>query len=283
MRSAFSTIACPEWSLSKVAQVAGRARFHAVELRTFGFGPSQLVCEPAHTDPAKTAGLFHARGVAIHSLATSLTFDDPIRPPVLGRVLMDQERAVRQGRRMVDLASAMECECVRVFGFRRHGSESLKACARRIAERLTMVVDHCRHKGVRTLIENGGSFETAGALADLIERADRDNLLFAAYSPAVGASAGESLDTAMGVLGDKLATVKLRESHGGSPAPLGEGECGSLRTLEALRGAGFAGTVVFEYDRLWSAGLDDPTNALASAASRIAGAHPGATNQHAAV
>src|SRR5688572_18579331 len=94
-KTAFSTVACPEWTLARVASAAAEYGYSGVELRTFGSGSTQFACDPALTAPEKVRSLFGAAGTEIASLATSVAFDEPVRPPVLGRAIGDYERTVR--------------------------------------------------------------------------------------------------------------------------------------------------------------------------------------------
>jgi len=269
MKPAFSTVACPEWTLERIAHEARRMDYDAVELRTFGLGSTELAPDPALTDPAKTAHLLGSLGVRPCSLATSLRFDERVRPPIIGRVLRDEDRPVRQARRLVHLARDIGCPYLRVFGFELQPRERRRAGVRRIGAQLRRAVDTCRNTGVRMVVENGGSFETADQLAELIDHADTDNLLAAAYSPAVGRQAGCSIDRALDALGEKLVLVKLKEMRDGSPVPLGEGDLGVDRILATLAERGFAGWVVCEHNRVWNRALPDPAHALERASDRF--------------
>ena len=62
---AFSTVACHEWTLDRVALAAQRLGFASVELRTFGVDSRSFACDPALTDAAKVRRLFAEVGVSI--------------------------------------------------------------------------------------------------------------------------------------------------------------------------------------------------------------------------
>lgn len=264
MRSAFSTSACPTWTLDRVAIEARRMRYDAVELRTMGWGVSDLACEPTHTDPGKAARMFDDAGVAIASLATDVRFDDPIRPPILGRALGDHERAVRRGKAFVDLARDLGCPFVRVFAFQKAPRERVRPCIARIAERLFKVVDHSRNSGVRVLLENGGSFPTAESLRPIIDAADLQGLLGVCYCPQSGE--GEGVSRALDALGDRIRLVRLRL---GGPA----GEVSALRgQIDELRRRGYEGTCVIEHDQVWAQSQGDPIASLRDFPAMMLGA-----------
>lgn len=238
--------------------------YDAVELRTFGWGVSDLACEPTHTDPAKVSRLFDEAGIAIVSLATSLRFDDPIRPPILGRALGDHERAVRQGRAFVDLARQLGCPFVRVFALQKAPRERLRPCVRRIAERLFKVVDHSRNTGVRVLIENGGSFPTAEGLRPIIEGADLQGLLGVCYCPQSGE--GEGVSRALDTLGDRVRLVRLRLA-----GPMGD--AATVRAqIDELRRRGYEGACVIEHDQVWARSQGDPVASIRDFPAMMLGA-----------
>jgi sugar phosphate isomerase/epimerase len=257
MKPAFSTVACPEWTFPQLVQHAERWGFLGCELRTFGYGSTQFSCDPALTSPAKLRLLLERAGIEVVSLATSIRYDEPITPPILGNVLSDTEKSVRETKGAIDLAVRMECPYVRVFGFEIVGHEPRKSAIARIASRLGKAADHARNSGVKLLIENGGSFATSAQLAELMD-AVGNPLLEAAYSLPVAALAGEKPEDGINVLSDRLACVKVRDFKGHQPCALGEGEMDTRGGIAALARAGFKGWVVYEYDRAWI--KPDPEN-----------------------
>src|SRR5262249_4685820 len=161
---------------------AARFGYDALELRTFGSGSRQIACDPALSSPEKVRTMAREAGVEIACLGSGVAFDAMIRPPVLGRVLGDNELDVRRAKAIIDLATQVECPLVRVFGFDAPGGRS--STVRRIRERLGLVADAARNTGVRVVLENGGAFPRAADLIELIDGIG-GGLLGAAYSTAV--------------------------------------------------------------------------------------------------
>jgi sugar phosphate isomerase/epimerase len=242
-------------------------------LRTFGYGSTQFSCDPALSSASKVRLLLERAGLEIVSLATSIRYDEPITPPVLGLVFGDTERSVRESKGAIDLAVRMECPYVRVFGFEIVGNESRRSAIARIAGRLGKAADHARNSGVKLLIENGGSFSTSAQMAELMD-AVGSPLLEAAYSVPVALMAGEKPADGINVLSDRLAIVKVRDYKGGRPRTLGEGEIDNRSAIDALAAARFAGWVVFEHDRAWIGGdaahpLPDLDSVMKESAMRL--------------
>ena len=263
IRAAFSTLACPEWKLDRIASSAAALGFDGVELRTFGFGSTRSACDPAMTDPAKTRAIFAREGVRIACLATSVRLDQPIRPKIFGRTfLFDQERQVREARRLIDLAGAIGAPLMRIYGFEVGPGETRASATRLILARLAMVLDHARNRRVRVVLENGGSYARAAELKGLID-AGRHQLLGAAYALAPGVAAGDSPQEAVRTLGADLELARVKDlDDRGRPVPLGQGRTPVAEFAAALGKTGFGGWVVYEWDRAWDEALAVPDAVL---------------------
>jgi sugar phosphate isomerase/epimerase len=270
IKPAFSTVACPDWTLDRVAATARQFGFESVELRTFGPASAKLACDPALTSDAKVRSMFAAAGVEIACVGTSVSFDEPIMPPVIGLVFGDTERTVRAAKQGIDLAVGIESPYVRVFGFDVPQREKRASAITRIASRLTMALDHARNTGVKLLIENGGAFASAAQLAELLDRV-RHPLLGVCYSVAVGARAGDTPASALAALGgaERVLALRVKDYQDRTPCKLGEGDVACEKFVRTFASAGFDGPVIFEWDRLWMPRLDPAEQVLSHAAQRL--------------
>jgi len=251
MKPAFSTVACPTWTLDEVARRTAEWGYLGIELRTFGSGSSMLACDPALTSAARIRSDFGKAGAEPMCLATGIRYDDPISPPVIGRTfLFDQESSVRESKSAIDLAVALECPFVRIFGFEIIGQERRATAIARIAERLSKALDYARSSGVTLVIENGGSFSTAAELMEIIDELDHP-LLAASYSLPIAQSAGENVANGVNVLGDRLVIAKVKDLKSGVPCLLGKGDLGAQASVRALAASGFKGWMVYEHDAAW--------------------------------
>lgn len=268
IKPAFSTVACPAWPLDVIAPKCKQWGFPSIELRTFGDSSTQFACDPALTSPEKVRRLFAAAGTRIASLATSIGFDEPIFPPVIGNAISDNDGTVRAAKRAIDLAIALECPLVRVFGFEIQHAEPRKAAVARIVSRLKKVVDHAHRTGVRVTIENGGSFPTSAELIELID-AVQSPLLGACYNVAVAHNAGEIPAAGVGLLGDRLLNLRIKDLKGGQPVPLGEGEVPWGPAVRAVTQTSADETIVFEWDAAWFPNLPSADTIMPASARLI--------------
>jgi sugar phosphate isomerase/epimerase len=254
IKPAFSTVACPEWTLSRVASYASSLGYEGVELRTFGHGSTRSACDPALTAPEKVRRIFADAGVKIAGLATSIAFDEPIRPAVVARVFGDTERTVRAAKSAIDLAAQIECPLVRVFGFEAAEGEGVSSAMARIIERLAKAVDAARNTGVRVAIENGGSFGTASAISQLIARIG-DPLLGIGYNNGASVLAGEDPAAASAALAPRTFIARVMDFDADrKPCVIGDGTLGVKPAVQSLVQAGYSGSVVVEWDRSWLQG-----------------------------
>ncbi|MBX3322030.1 MAG: sugar phosphate isomerase/epimerase [Phycisphaeraceae bacterium] len=275
MKPAISTVACPEWTLERVFEFARKIDVTGVELRTFGDDSSQFAPDPCLTDFAKIRRLSAQSGVSIACLATSIRYDAPIFPPVVGRVVSQTQIEVRATKRMIDVAREVKAPFVRVFAFELGAKETRKAGLRRIIERMELAAACARNTGVRLLIENGGSFATAEDLNEIMDRLASTHVA-AAYCPAVAQSVGEDPVEGVRMLGERLESVKLKDFVGTTAVPIGHGEMHCREVVEELARRNYGGWAVIEWDRLWLSGLEAAERVLPQSVADLMGWYAGA-------
>ncbi len=275
LRTAFSTVACPDWTLDRVARAAAEYGFRGVELRSFGDGDTHaFASEPASTDPAKVRALFRDNGVDLCGLGTGVRLDAPVFPPMMGHVFAKRYAGVRAGKRMVDLAAATGARYIRVFALEVPGApvpgvpgDTKWSALRRITNRLRDICDHARNRDVRVLIENAADFAGARDLAKIIELVGSP-LLGASYDIGAGVAAGDKDQDAVKLLGPRLEAVRVRDTKAGRPCLPGQGDLPIRAVCEALNAAGSSAWVVFAWDKAWLPDLAAPETALPEA-SRV--------------
>ncbi len=250
MEIAFSTVACPEWTLERVAQAAATWGYDAVELRSFGHGSTRSACDPGLTSGAKVRRLFHGVGVGLAGVASGVRFDAAIFPPVLGHVLPQREASVREGQHFVEIGEDCGAPTVRCFAFDVPRGSGRRGTLRRISDRLARVCDHARHRGVRVLVENGGGFASAEDLAEILGRV-ASPVAGACYDVAAARAVGAAVAEGAALLGDRLVVARVRDARERRPVPLGTGDLDAEGFVRDLAAAGFAGWLVYEWERAW--------------------------------
>lgn len=266
-KPAFSTLACPDWTLDQIAPAAARLGYEGVELRTFGHAGGPLAGDPALTDAGKATRLFQEAGVDVAGLATGIRFDDPIWPPVVGRLLPSAEAGVPEGKRLVELAQDHAAGYIRVYPFELRPREPRRSTLVRIGDRLRKVCDHARHRDLRVAIENASTLALADDLLEIIDRVNAPEL-GAAYDLKAAAEAGDDPARGLERLGPHLIAARVRDADAhGRPVPLGAGAlpCADFCAAAAQTDA----WLVFTWDALWVEGLAPAEDVLGDAVERM--------------
>lgn len=259
IRIAFSTLACPRWSLAQVIDAARRYGYEGVELRLID---GDVIVPGMPRDARDRVGrLFADAGLPIVCVDSSIRVADPAEP---GAVEGDLRSFLR-------IAHEWQSPLVRVFGGPWPPGRSRDQVYDGVAEILARVAPEAERLGVAIVIETHDAFSSAGAVAEVLKRVP---------SPALGAlwdthhpyRVGESSEQVLEMLGDRLLHVHVKDARRASAAQpaadgwdlvlLGEGEVPVAAGLEALRRRGYDRWIAVEYEKKWHPELAEPEVAL---------------------
>jgi len=258
MKFAFSTLACPDWSVEQVAAAAANLGYDGVELRLLD---GELI-DPIRDHEKVAAAVARCReaGIEVRALDTSCRFNQSDDD--------ERERQIAAARAWIALARAVQVPLLRVFGGedpegmdRREGTSAVAAALARLGPTAEAA-------GVTVALETHDAFASAHRVADVLS---------AVPSPAIAAlwdshhpyRVGESPDQVLDLLGARLAHVHVKDARrptAGSPdwqlVLLGEGEVPVREMLRALARRGYAGWVSVEWEKKWHPEIPDPEIAL---------------------
>jgi sugar phosphate isomerase/epimerase len=257
MDIAFTNLACPGWSIERVADAALGMGYDAVELRLLDGDLIDPVRDRGKM--IRAVGHCRERGLPVCALGTSCRFN------VAGRA----ERASEEDTlvRWIDLASITEVPLLRVYGGPGDPATPEDTANAWVAESLRRIAPAATDAFVTIVIETHDAFASARRVAAVLEAID---------SPAVAAlwdshhtyRVGESVEEVIGLLGTRIAHVHVKDARrradgeGWDLVPLGEGEVPVASMLEALRAAGYEGVVSVEWEKKWHPDLAEPEVAL---------------------
>ncbi|HXM54718.1 MAG TPA: sugar phosphate isomerase/epimerase family protein [Candidatus Dormibacteraeota bacterium] len=252
-RLAFTTLACPAWSLERVTEAALAYGYQGVELRLLDGETIEPGIDAAARRRVRSS--LDAAGLPVVALDTSVRL-----------AAADPQAAAAELKAMLELAAEWDAPLVRVFGGGPpdDGMARLLASTAADAERL----------GVGIAVETHDHFSSAATVADLLARVD---------SPAVGAlwdvlhtyRVGEAPDVAMALLGDRLIHVHVKDGRRRPDAEawdlvlLGEGDVPIAPTLRALAGHGYRGWLSVEWEKKWHPEIAEPEVALPQHAAEL--------------
>jgi sugar phosphate isomerase/epimerase len=265
IKLAFSTVACPDWDLKKVAAAAKEYGYNGIELRTLGRDDSSLASDPWALDPAETAKVLAGEGIEPMCLSTSLS---------LHHSSYDASyKAVWQTVRSIELAAKLGCPAVRVFGNEVAPGENRRTVAPRIAAHVKQIIEQAGDHGVRLLFENGGSWCTARDWWLVFNLLDHP-MPGLVWNVANAAAAGEGPAVSVNVVNSRIVIGKVKDTvvgEGSGFVPLGEGTADVQHFVKRLMGIGFDGYITFEWDKAWLPTLAPAEEVLPQARETLAG------------
>jgi sugar phosphate isomerase/epimerase len=257
MKLAFSTLACPHWSWDEILANAKRFGYDGIELR-FIRDQRDLTKTPELQDSnfSQTKRQLADANLAICCVDTScaLTTAD--------------NAALDLAQRHIELAAALDCPYVRIFGGEL--PDDLKAMRDGIqtaANNLRVLAEYAKPLGVRPLVETHDSFIGSSRIIDLIRATDHENIgaLWDVHHPF--RIVGEPARLTYVCLREYIHHVHIKDSL---PLPdkkyrytlLGEGNIPVRECVTLLREGGYKGWLSLEWEKTWHPEIADPDLAL---------------------
>ena len=263
---AFSTVACPDWSIEKVVTQARAMGYDGVELRTLGEGSTKLASDPALSDPAKIRELFAASGVTPICLSSSCSLHD--------RDAGASKAIHYEVLKHLEFAAKIGVPRLRIFGRTVGRGETPSVVLQRIAARVLPLADKAGELGIELLFENAGSFSVAKDWWRLFNLINHP-MVGLAWNLATAAAvdpAERGGGMAVTMLHSRIKLVKVNDAKIGQAigfTALGDGDMNVPLFLKKLRGIGYEGPLCVEWDRLWLPSLAPADEYLPDALARL--------------
>jgi len=146
MKSSFSTLACPDWSLQEVLAVAANYGYDGVELRVVSRELDLWkLSEFKSSSLATTRATIEDRGLKVAAMGSSGCFHSAD--------IQERERNFDSALRMAEIAAGLGAPAIRVFGDRIQPGSDRKQTAGRILDSLTRLADRLRPDGIQVWLE----------------------------------------------------------------------------------------------------------------------------------
>jgi sugar phosphate isomerase/epimerase len=260
MKIAFSTLACPAWTLERVLDAAVRLGFDGIELRFIEMD-DHLWQRPEFSGAGlrETIRRLNDAGIAVSCVDTSCFFHHP-------EARLRQE-AVGMGRAMIGLAAELGAPAIRVFGDRVQPGADRAATAQWIVEGVHTLADYGRSSGVETWLETHGDFARTADTREILQRAGLDGT-GAIWDPVNSFSEfGEDLAAGYAELGASLRHVHIKDARRKPEIPwepvlMGEGDFPAAGLVHLLRQNDYQGFVSYEWEKRWHPEIPEPDVAL---------------------
>jgi sugar phosphate isomerase/epimerase len=248
MRLAYSTLACPDWSLDRVVGAAERYGYDGIELRIIDgelVSPSMSEAQRGRVRRAMADA-----GLAVCCVDTSFEIADP-------------DASIDEALGYVELAAELGGPMIRLFAGAPDG-EPRSATVGRTVERLSVLAERGGSLGVTIGVETHDSFATGEILADVLSDAPRDvGVIWDTLNPIV---AGEPPERTFAAIADRIVHVHIKD---GAVPPdleenrlLGEGRVPVSAIVRMLAADGYEGWLSVEWEKRWQPAIPDADVAL---------------------
>jgi sugar phosphate isomerase/epimerase len=246
MRVAFSSLACPGRTVEQIADAARRFGYDGIEWRLADGALLGPRTDDSVWERIASCGF---EAVCLDTSAVFVQADDE------GRA-----KAVRHTKAMAERAVQIGAGCVRVFGGAIPDGAAREDLLGPSRDALAEVATGIQ-SGVEVLVETHDAWSLGADVARLVEGIDRTGVLWdIAHTMRTGEEPVETLEH-IGTPG----LVHIKDADGERLTHLGEGRLRLDDALEALVGAGYAGWISVEWEKLWHPDLDDADVALPKA------------------
>ena len=258
MKTSFSTLACPDWSLPEVLAAATGYGYDGVELRVISreldlwklpdFKSSSL---------AATRAAIDACGVAVAAIGSSACFHSP--------EVLERQRNLDSARRMAEVAAGLGAPAIRVFGDRIQAGRTRDETVRWIADSLTQLADELKPQGIQVWLETHGDFAVAADVSGIFKHLNLAEIGII-WDPANAFAQTREMPVIPPLIQNHIRHVHLKdvtwEAEGFRYVATGEGQFPFNIVFDSLGGIGFDGFFSFEWEKLWHPELAAPEIAL---------------------
>ena len=253
MKISFSTLACPNWTLAQVIDIAKAAAYDGIELR-FLENEDSLWKLPAF----QGAGLHQSHrqiadaGLTVCCVDTSCRFDSP-EP-------RERERWIGEGQRMAEVAARLGAPSIRVFGDRVQSGEDRPTTRAWIRECLARLEEKLAASGVQVWLETHGDFSSASEVQAILSHAPAVGII---WDPASAwLEHGERPFENGMALRDFIRHVHVKDLHkhpqGWLPVLTADGEFPIAEIRAVLDPLDYSGFLSFEWEKKWHPTIEAP-------------------------
>lgn len=261
MQFAYSTLACPGWTIEEAVAAAVRYGYDAIEWR---LADGELI---APETPIEVRRRLHdvpkANGIAVACLDTSCR--------VVQASSQERAQTIEAAQRMADIAVELGAPYIRLFGGPLPEGETNASMIAPTAEVLHHIGVYCAERNIIGVIETHDSWSHSEDVLALFN---------AAASPAIKVlwdihhtyRMGEAPTQTVARLGNAIAYVHVKDGRpqagttdGWELCLLGEGIVTLHESLTALKQSGYDGYLSLEWEKKWHPTIAEPEIALPQA------------------
>ncbi len=245
MKTAFSTLACPDYDFKDVYSMAADLGFDGIEVRGLGldlFDRNTLPFSEEHLP--STAAKLRSLGLEISCFSSGTVLSDASR----------REQNLAEAKAYIRVAAALGTQYIRVLGDATVDPVSDVDDAE-LVRQLNELLPYAQEAGVTVLVETNGAYSDTARLASVLNQC---------HSEAVGALwdihhpyryHGESPEQTVQNLGMYIRYVHVKDSVSENGAiryrMMGEGDMPLPEMMDALRSINYEGFISLEWVKKW--------------------------------
>lgn len=258
MKTSFTTLGCPDWTLEEIAKNAKALGYDGVELRTHPDG-NHFSPEASLDEAKRLAGMFREAGAPVMSLMgyTRFAFLDE-KAVAWNREIM---------RKQIGLAGAMGAPFIRSFcGGLPEGVE-LEAMADKVAETVKPLAEEAAESGIVIGLETHDDWTSGDSMMKVVEKADSKGLGIVFDICNVFEACGGDWETTYNRIKGHVPYCHLKDGYRGPDGKLhsvmlGAGDLPLAEILARFKADGYDGFFSFEWEKKWHPELEDPERAF---------------------
>ncbi len=168
MKLAYSTLACPDWTIEKIVSVGVENGYEGIEFRGLG-ADVDLTKSAAFSTPnycKKTRNLLEKAGLMTACISTSMQ--------VVANAQNDDAfiASINDGRKNIEIAADMHAPVIRVFCGNLPDNDTKENAISNGARLLNLLGDYAEENAVKIAVETHDSFISSVMLAELLIATD---------------------------------------------------------------------------------------------------------------
>lgn len=254
MKTSFSTLGCPDWSLEQIVKNARECKYNGVELRTHNDGNHFNPNAPA--DEARRVGeMFRSQGVPVISILGYTHYAYTKREEV--------EKNQALTRTLIAHAEAMGAPYVRVFAGRIPVDSNFKAMLKTVGNALKPLALEAADHGVTLALETHDDWCAGKAVMALMDIVGTEGfgLVYDIFNSFHAGT--ETWDQTYAQVKDHICYCHLKDGYQGLDGNnkyvmVGAGDLPIAEILARFKADGFDGYFSFEWEKKWHPELEPP-------------------------
>jgi len=257
---AFSTLACPHWSMETIIDKAVAFGYDAIEWRGGPEGHIQpMMSSREKEDLRKSLG---NAGLIALAIMTYTSFVSPLAE--------ERQSNVDELCRYADLAAELGATYIRAFlGELPEGTSLNSLLYENISNCLQAAAEHATSVGVKIALEPHDNFTRSVDVLPIFDSDRSYSNLRIIWDIGNTFAIGEEPEEGFEILKDRLAYVQVKDGKRHGPTwqlcSVGDGDVPLARAFELLSQYGYEGALSVEWEYAWHPELDPPEVALPAA------------------